>query len=520
MNLQDLRLTIIAVFILISSQAQVGINTDTPDDSSILHIESTDKGVLFPRMTTAQRETISATPEDVADGLTVFDTDLDGYYFWDADSGTEGQWVRLLTTVETRDNYVVVKSEADFPDPESGVITLESNTLYEINGSILLTNQLNLNNAYLTGLDTNEDRLIVAYSAGAGTAPMITGSNGGSIRNLILVGTTGTVSPQPIFDLDTTSNPDDILLVTNTIIAGSASVGSISGLETCLFNVVQYDQNGTGLTFSDIDQLFITNNVWNSSNTGTYQTLTGTFNTVAQVSGVVNADSGETGLNVSSGPTISNKALVNSVLYVGDGTRVNPYPLAQRYEGFNLSNDWDVRSPGLPTETDAVATAGYGFSGSITIPTGNNATNGNNSYSGIQLSYPSGEAMGNFKTVTSTSIDPGNLFRFSNSNGILTYEGSEERIFNLEANISVSGGQSDDIYEFRFYKTPSGGSAEQLNNFGAQRIDSSSDVDGVAFSENVSLANGDTIELRVARVRRDANNTATLRLSAITVNVN
>jgi len=45
--------------------AQVAINTDNgdPDTSAMLDIKSTDKGVLIPRMTTAQRDLITIKPK-------------------------------------------------------------------------------------------------------------------------------------------------------------------------------------------------------------------------------------------------------------------------------------------------------------------------------------------------------------------------------------------------------------------------------------------------------------------------
>lgn len=52
--------------------AQIGINTQTPDASAALDVVSTDKGMLIPRMTTAQKTAIS-TP---AEGLIVYDTTL------------------------------------------------------------------------------------------------------------------------------------------------------------------------------------------------------------------------------------------------------------------------------------------------------------------------------------------------------------------------------------------------------------------------------------------------------------
>ncbi|MCB9317023.1 MAG: tail fiber domain-containing protein [Lewinellaceae bacterium] len=70
--------------------AQVAINQDnsTPDPSAMLDVKSSDKGMLVPRMTTAQRDAI-ASP---ATGLLVFDTDTES--FWYRDSGS---WVRLIS---------------------------------------------------------------------------------------------------------------------------------------------------------------------------------------------------------------------------------------------------------------------------------------------------------------------------------------------------------------------------------------------------------------------------------------
>ncbi|MHA7841867.1 MAG: phage tail protein [Winogradskyella sp.] len=68
--------------------AQVGIGTTNPNASSALDIESSDKGILIPRMTVSERLAI-ATP---ADGLMVYQTnDVIGFYFYDGSS-----WDRLL----------------------------------------------------------------------------------------------------------------------------------------------------------------------------------------------------------------------------------------------------------------------------------------------------------------------------------------------------------------------------------------------------------------------------------------
>lgn len=57
----------------------VGIGTSTPSASSLLDVSSTDKGVLLPRMTQAQRDSI-VTP---AAGLLIYQTDnTPGFYYY------------------------------------------------------------------------------------------------------------------------------------------------------------------------------------------------------------------------------------------------------------------------------------------------------------------------------------------------------------------------------------------------------------------------------------------------------
>lgn len=67
------------VFIF-AQHSNVGINTTAPDSSAVLDINSTDGGLLIPRMTLFQRDVIS----NPATGLLVFQTDYDsGFYYFD-----------------------------------------------------------------------------------------------------------------------------------------------------------------------------------------------------------------------------------------------------------------------------------------------------------------------------------------------------------------------------------------------------------------------------------------------------
>jgi hypothetical protein len=74
----------IIAFLMVNTEsfAQVGIGTTTPDDSSMLDIQSDAKGVLIPRMTTAQRTPGISSP---ANGLLVFDTTTKSFWFYNLD---------------------------------------------------------------------------------------------------------------------------------------------------------------------------------------------------------------------------------------------------------------------------------------------------------------------------------------------------------------------------------------------------------------------------------------------------
>lgn len=87
-------LLFIAVFLSHAVFAQnVGIGTTTPDSSAALDVHSTNKGLLLPTMTTAQRNAI----KNPAFGLLVFDSDKGTVMFFDGNT-----WRGLAFTDETK----------------------------------------------------------------------------------------------------------------------------------------------------------------------------------------------------------------------------------------------------------------------------------------------------------------------------------------------------------------------------------------------------------------------------------
>ena len=75
------------------SNAQTGIGTTTPNASAKLEIASTDKGLLIPRMTKAQRESITLAA--AANGLLVYQTDDVVGFYVNNSSTTTPSWTRL-----------------------------------------------------------------------------------------------------------------------------------------------------------------------------------------------------------------------------------------------------------------------------------------------------------------------------------------------------------------------------------------------------------------------------------------
>lgn len=94
-----IKLIVLALILSASIQnfAQVGINTETPDGSAALDIVSTDKGLLIPRLTSTQRTSI-ATP---AEGLMVYDTETNSFWFYDSDATTWNEMSGLKKEVFT-----------------------------------------------------------------------------------------------------------------------------------------------------------------------------------------------------------------------------------------------------------------------------------------------------------------------------------------------------------------------------------------------------------------------------------
>ncbi|XMO85764.1 cell wall anchor protein [Algibacter sp. AS12] len=452
---------IFIITIQTTASAQVGIGTTDPHESSALDITSDSQGFLAPRMITADRIAIS----NPAEGLLVFDTEEDAFFYFDS-----SVWVKLEGSV-TRDNYKLVKSEADLADELAAggglEYLLDENFLYEINGTITLTAPINLNGAYVIGEDTNEDILLKA----GGT--LFQGVSGGSIRGLTISVTGGSV-------FDITGSFAETLIVRDCVIANSASVGTLSSFNLIFFSIVQFVNNADGITYTDINEVLINSSGWDSSNGGVYETFTGDFDVISRQGGFSEVTTALAGMDVSAVTSVTGGASIRNVSFLGGGNYING---TSPYAGYDFTNDWDVNTPGIAVETDGVASGNFYYNGNLTTGFTQSITNGT-----------AVEIQGN------GSFEANSLFRFVvglGDNNRLVYDGSKPREFQINASLSIRvTGAVGNFYAFVIAKN--GTIVTESNSI--VYIDNDTQIQNVSINANVDLANGEFIEVFTQRL--------------------
>lgn len=466
------------LFFLLSTligNAQIGIGTVTPVASSILDITSTTKGMLAPRMTTAQRNAI-VTP---ADALLVYDTDVKSFYYYNT---TTASWLILSGGTPPRLNFkriiagdnlaVVLATELAAGGGAKYVLT--ANTLYEINGQLIFNLPIDLNGAYLSGLDANED--IIVKTSGI----LFDGTTGGSIRNLTI-----TTPGATVFNLNAAASTSTFLL-RDTIIANSNSIGTISGYGLVFMSIVNFSGNTNGITYTNIGQLLLSNQAWFSNNAGTYEKFTGTFNLIEKQGGFSNVGAGAFGLDVSTaGLTIDGDAVLESVIFTGPtpSNYIKPYTTGS-YPGYNFNNSWSVRAAGIPAETDGNATGDLAIDYAVGSGIGVSFTNNAN---------PSNIVRVGTGTTVSTAT---NLFRFS-TDGVpyrLKYIGKKKRFFQVAGSISF---QVPGAGIYIVYIAKNGTTISQYKIYG--RGAAAQDIVVLPLNASTELTTNDYIEVYAQR---------------------
>ncbi|OIQ29401.1 MAG: hypothetical protein BM564_06810 [Bacteroidetes bacterium MedPE-SWsnd-G2] len=427
--------------------AQVGIGTMNPDPSSILELNSKSQGFLAPRLSTAERIGISSP----AEGLMVYDTDEAGIFVY---SGSK--WIEI-NGADTRDNYVLVKSVDDFPDAVDGKITLDTNTVYEINGSITLNVPIELNESTVFGIDLYADELF--YN---GNGALFTGSTGGTLSNFAIRGN----NSNQLFDLTGTGLTGRILTSLN-MVSDFSKLGIIDAFNLVILKDLSFVNNADGIVFKDIMHLTTIHTLFLFNNQGTLMKFEGSFNDIGMLGGVFEVNN--VGVDVSSNPIILSEAFISGISFSGSGTMVNG----------SFSKEWTIDTPGLATEKDEVASTDMHF-------------------------INSGGAVTTFNSASETKKLEGNTttdlsHRFvAVGNNRLQYTGLKKRYFNIM--VSGSFKPSNEL-TYVFYVAKNG-VVDQSSKAVTQAPSgwfSSEGKSSFSIASHIELEPGDYIEIYVGK---------------------
>lgn len=435
------------------AQVKIGDNPDVINAASILELESHSKGLLIPRMTTAERDAISNPPA----GLEIYNTETDHFNYYDG-----SHWVSLKNKL--RDNHVVVKSEADFPTPQGSEIILDSNVVYEINGHIQLTHSLNLNGAMVHGVNVFKD--MIEYS---GTESIFTGAKGGEVRCVALK---ASESGAQIFDLSNTDK-DEMLIIRGCVIEYSNKIGTIEGYSLIYCSSLGVFDNLDGFTFNGVSRLILNDMHFFDSNHGTlvkfedncqidFVDISGGFYHTSSINNSIAFDFGTNVVLTGSGSMQSG--------VIGDGTPYVGTP----------SNKWHLVGPGFEMNADQVACANIYLVAPLitTISTVNTPVK--------------------VEGVTSST----KLHRMEQLvNNRITYNGTKTRSFMYNCSVSLTAEADNKVFEFFLAKN----GVVLPESAQKRKILTGSDVGNLSISGVVELNPGDYIEVWVANISDNTN---------------
>lgn len=153
-------------------QVSTGVNTQEPYASSIMEINSTNKGILLPRIAVPNMLLSAPITPVPADGLLIYNTTENAsnnrkrtIYYWDAQgNGGNGKWNQQLYFKETPKTAVI-----GFTGPNIGVLdnTVAGGRAY-VNGTS--TNQLEIiNSGHFPNLEVSKNSYGVRVKVGPGT---------------------------------------------------------------------------------------------------------------------------------------------------------------------------------------------------------------------------------------------------------------------------------------------------------------------------------------------------------------
>src|SRR5689334_16115399 len=101
-------LCLLSATLFSTAQVKIGNNPNTINANSIFEMESTNKGLLAPRVALVSVDSATPLTAPVPAGMLVYSTGgavSNGFYFWNG-----SKWMAVITPVNVRSNHVIVKS--------------------------------------------------------------------------------------------------------------------------------------------------------------------------------------------------------------------------------------------------------------------------------------------------------------------------------------------------------------------------------------------------------------------------
>jgi hypothetical protein len=371
-----------------------------------------------------------------------------------------------------QNRYKTIRTLNDFPAPVAGVITLENNVPYLIQGSVSLgTNRIVLGTSNtILGMDKSDDKLIYT-----GTSALFTGTNKDFSLRYITISTP--IAGASVFNL-TGTNTNNFEFKDN-IFGGCKSLGIIDGFNVLVFqkNFITLCDQGIqiGTTASD-DLIIIDNYIVNNTNTvgcKFFDILTG-----ASLSDIVisrnyfGTQSNETAINVGTITLTEYGKMLDNTFHI-IGTSVVGVSYAST--GWLFQGNSDV--------LNTVANGQIGFVDNATTTSVNNT----------------------FISIAGTWVLKTGANKFdSPSNGILRYIDKEPATLRLVANLCAFGASSYTC-EMSMYKN---GVLQNESKMGFT-IYTAREFVTITFLDNNAVQN-DQYELRIRKTTAGAVTTTVI----------
>jgi len=311
----------------VNSQLPVNIdaNGSSPDQSAMLDVKSTSKGVLIPRMTSSQRNSISSP----AIGLLVFDTSTKSFWFYNSTA-----WINLSipSKISDKDSDTTIETER-FPDEDFIRFKVGGVDRWEMRGSRL--QPLNTGNSVFVGLFaglnddlSNNENVGIGYLAlGANTTGALNTVTGHEALGANTTGVLNTAIGHQALTANTTGT-------FNTATGSQALAANINGSDNSAFGfdallnntigdentalgsrALRINETGSrntaGGVYSLLDNKTGSNNTalgyWSlvGNTTGNYNTAVGVSTLNYSTAGSYNTAIGYQAYYMSSGPTTS-----------------------------------------------------------------------------------------------------------------------------------------------------------------------------------------------------------------------